>query len=158
MLAEMSRLKARIEEQIAAGEEPQIRVPPGSLVVIETKKGWRILTPKKWRTTKDKYRGWVMATPSGAPLRCRNTGCMRFLRKYMRDIVCSEECRSLLREWCYIHLDIIEGLKPAESLPMWCRTLSKPGLRIKEMLREQKKQSDREKQARYRKRQKEKQG
>lgn len=63
-----------------------------------------------------------MKSPSGLPLRCRNFGCNKPLRKDVVDICCSPACRELLRRFCEDTLSVLEGREDPTAYPSYWRS------------------------------------
>lgn len=98
-------------------EVPAIELPAATRIVERRAPGRPRTNP-----VGDRYAHWRMKSPSGFPLRCRNSGCSKPLRKDAVDICCSEGCRELLRRFCEDTLSVLDGTTEATSYPSYWRS------------------------------------
>lgn len=61
--------------------------------------------------------GWLMKTPAGHALRCRNRGCTKYVPRKSEEVTCSLRCAHELREYCETMLDILNGRLSAKDCP-----------------------------------------
>jgi hypothetical protein len=96
---------------------PRVELMPGARIIERRPPG----RPRK-NPLGDRFAHWKMKTPSGFPLRCRNFGCNKALRKDDVDICCSEACRGLLRRFCEDTLDVLDGREEPIRYPAYWRS------------------------------------
>jgi len=60
--------------------------------------------------------GYSLVTPNGSPMRCRNRGCQRTLKKEATSICCSKTCEEQLRNECLDILDVLDERVEARHL------------------------------------------
>jgi len=113
MTKRKSELWSEVDEIIGRGEHPVVSIPAGT----------EILTPKRRpgrprvNPPENPFFNWEMQTPSGFPMRCRNPGCNRRLKRRDRAITCSDRCKTELCAYCTTMLSIINGEVDPKDLP-----------------------------------------
>ena len=107
-----SDLWEEVQEIVERGGSPSIVIPRVSKVIARRGRK-RQVKP----TGASYWFHWVMKTPCGAGMKCRNHGCARRIRSKVEDIVCSEACRNELRRFCEVTLEVIRGEKRATEYP-----------------------------------------
>lgn len=60
---------------------------------------------------------WIMKTPTGNVMRCRNHGCDEKLRSKAESLTCSEACRLSLERYCEVTLAVLRGEMRAREYP-----------------------------------------
>lgn len=144
-----SNLWKQVDELVTQGKQVVVTVPAGT----EIKNSKRPPGRPRVNPPGKPLHGMVMATPSGHQMRCRNIGCNEKMGKYDLDIVCSEECRAELRDFCEHMLNILNGVMPPEDLPLRLRTRDDA---MKRTARKEKAQEQLEEEKRYKPRKKQK--
>lgn len=109
----MASIWDQIRDAAAEGKTPYIEVRPAE----------RILPPRR-PSGRPKVRGpngecyhYKMYTPSGHPMQCVRRDCKNRLKADQEDLVCSDQCRELLREYCQLVIDILDKKIPATDFP-----------------------------------------
>jgi len=107
----------KVDKMVAQGKAPVLKLNPSTEIVKPKRPRGRprIRLNKK----RDHY---VMHTPKGWALRCRNPGCRNRLKAKESAICCSLACEHQLREMCETYLSILNGDRSPTELPTYMRT------------------------------------
>lgn len=104
-----------VRELLRRDEDPKIALPAATKIIMRRPPGRPRVNP-----VEDRFAHWRLKTPCGLPLRCRNFGCNKVLRKDAVDICCSEPCRDELRRFCEDTLRVLNGEEDARFYaPYW---------------------------------------
>ncbi len=112
-MAKKSTLWSEVEGISGKGEVPVIKLSKGAKVIVRRPPG----RPRTKPHGASHYYNWIMKTPSGVAMRCRNPSCDKKLRSNQEDIVCGDACREVLRRYCEVTLEVLDGKIRAREYP-----------------------------------------
>jgi len=102
-----------VAEVVRRGERPVIKLTKGQRVIERRPVG----RPRVKPLNAHEHYTWVMKTPSGIAMRCRNHGCSKKLRSKQHSLTCSPACEEQLRRYCEETLAVLNGEKEAREYP-----------------------------------------
>ncbi len=120
-----SKIWQEVEEAVASGKIPEVRISQAAKVVTPPREiGRPRVRPLGIKNAH--YWPWKMKTLSGRAMRCRNPGCQRSISAREWSIVCDRpQCFTELLNYVRITLDVLEGRMHAEEYPPQYRAAHK---------------------------------